>query len=373
MALTTSTQQTFQLVCQKIQQETHDVKTFIFDYPESGSGNTFQYFPGQHITFTVNIAGKKQHCCYTLSSSPTEGDYISITIKRTPDGLISNHFHDHFQVGQSISTSNANGNFYLPAPIPQKILLLSAGSGITPMLSMLRFMAENQCKNQVIFLHSAHGEADLIARSEIENLARQHGRCKVVYTLTQPVKPDWQGFQGRITEQMFRGIPQLTNYHVFTCGPKLFRQVAQQAFKALGLARNQYHFESFGESKHFKKSRDLKTIELSESKKVIPRSIGNSNQVNKQKRTNKVSIHFRRWNKYYQGNTTESLLDQGESAGLILPYSCRAGLCGSCKAKLINGEVKQLSTSGLSASEQQQGYILLCSCNALTDVELSHE
>lgn len=87
----------------------------------------------------------------------------------------------------------------------------------------------------------------------------------------------------------------------------------------------------------------------------------------------KVSIFFRRWHKYFQGNKHQSILEQGEAAGLILPYSCRAGCCGSCKAKLVSGQVKQLSTNGLSAGEQQQGYILLCSCNALTDVEIIHK
>ncbi|MCP4991492.1 MAG: hypothetical protein GY928_37175 [Colwellia sp.] len=161
-----------------------------------------------------------------MSSSPTEHRYVSITIKRIPDGLISNHFHDHFQVGQSISISNASGSFYLLGPIPQKVLLLSAGSGITPMLSMLRFMVANNCKNQVIFLNSAHCEGDLIARNEIESLASQHSRCKVVHTLTQTFDLNWQGFKGWITKQMIREIPQLTNYHIFTCGPKSFRQTA---------------------------------------------------------------------------------------------------------------------------------------------------
>jgi len=368
MTLSTSTKQTFEIICQKIQTETHDVKTFIFTYPQSQSARAFSYQAGQHINFTLNIAGKEHHCCYTLSSSPTKYDFISITIKRIPGGLISNYFHDHFQVGQSIVAKNASGTFYLPEPSLPKILLLSAGSGITPMLSMLRFMVEKQCKNQVIFLHSAHSETDLIARSEIDHLARKHGRCKVVYTLTQTITSRWQGFQGRITEQMFRGIPQLTSYHVFTCGPKLFRQTAQQIFKALSLPRNHYHFGSFGERNNLRQNDILETIE-STNKMTAP--IPKTSQVNQQKK--KVSLHFSRWNKTYQGNTQESLLEQGENAGLILPSSCRGGSCGSCKAKLISGEVKQSSTDGLSADEQQQGYILLCSSHALTDVELSHE
>ncbi|TYK65300.1 2Fe-2S iron-sulfur cluster-binding protein [Colwellia echini] len=93
----------------------------------------------------------------------------------------------------------------------------------------------------------------------------------------------------------------------------------------------------------------------------------------KQSINKKVSIHFKRWNKTFNGNTQDSLLDQGEAAGLILPYSCRGGSCGRCLAKLISGEVKQNSTDGLMPTEQEQGYILLCCSQALTDVEVSHE
>jgi hypothetical protein len=84
-------------------------------------------------------------------------------------------------------------------------------------------------------------------------------------------------------------------------------------------------------------------------------------------------IYFKRWNKQYRGNNKEPLLDQGEAAGLILPYSCRGGSCGSCKAKLIAGEVRQGSTDGLSLNEQAQDYILLCCSTPITDVEISHE
>lgn len=87
----------------------------------------------------------------------------------------------------------------------------------------------------------------------------------------------------------------------------------------------------------------------------------------------RVKILFKRWNKQCQGNLQESLLEQGEAAGLILPYSCRAGCCGSCKAKLVSGDVKQQSSDGLSEQEQHDGYILLCSCTPLTDLEVSHE
>ncbi|NQZ28341.1 MAG: 2Fe-2S iron-sulfur cluster binding domain-containing protein [Colwellia sp.] len=368
MVLPTATKQTFQLICQKIQIETPDVKTFIFSYPKSATKLSFHYYAGQHLTFTVKMAGKAQSCCYTLSSSPTTPDYVSITIKRIPQGKISNYFHDHFKIGQVISTQEVAGNFYLSESVPQKVLLLSAGSGVTPMLSMLRYMVTKQCKNQIVFLHSAQKENDLIAQAEITSLARQHGNCQIIYTLTQSSCPQWYGFQGRLNEHMLHNIEQISHYQTYVCGPKSFRKTAQQLLRKLGLPPNHYHYESYGEYEYSKQDVSSANKGNTMTNPMIDNKIITTGY-NKAK----VSISFKRWNKQYLGNKEDSLLEQGEAAGLILPYSCRGGCCGSCKAKLISGQVKQHSTNGLSASERQQGYILLCSCNALTDVVISHE
>ncbi|KGJ89790.1 2Fe-2S iron-sulfur cluster-binding protein [Colwellia psychrerythraea] len=367
-ASTTATQQTYQLVCQKIQIETNDIKTFFFSYPRSPENQAFHYYAGQHLNFTFKMAGKLQSCCYTLSSSPTTSDYISITIKRIPQGKVSNYFHDHFKVGQSISTQEVAGGFYLADPVPQHVLLLSAGSGITPMLSMLRYMVAKQCKNQVIFIHSAKQETDLIAQAEVSNLAKQHGNCQIIYTLTQANSSQWYGLQGRLNEHILHNIEQISHYHTFVCGPKLFRKTAQQLLRKLGLPPNYYHYESYGEYEYSKQD-----ISSATKENTMANSMIDSKVVKTGYNKAKVSISYKRWNKQYQGNKNDSLLEQGEAAGLILPYSCRAGCCGSCKAKLISGQVKQHSTNGLSASERQQGYILLCSCNALTNVVVSHE
>lgn len=369
----TVTQQTFTLVCQQIQVETRDVKTFIFSRPKQQTQADFNYHAGQYLNFTVNMAGTMTTCCYTLSSSPTTSDYVSITIKRIPQGKVSNYFHDHFKVGQSIEVQGVAGNFCLSDPIPKNVLLISAGSGITPMLSMLRFMVATQCKNQIIFVHSAKQKMDLIAQAEINNLAKQHGNCQIIYTLTQGANSQWYGYQGRLNEEILGKIEQINHYQTFVCGPKLFRKTTQALLFKLGLQPSDYHDESFGVHEYSKdqtsdiEENNSKLAPVIESQKVKLQSLQH------QSSKAKVSIYFSRWKKRYQGNKQDSLLDQGEAAGLILPYSCRAGSCGSCKAKLISGQVKQNSTDGLSASEQQQGYILLCSCSALTDVEVSHE
>lgn len=368
-----TTKDTFTLVCQKIQQETHDVKTYLFTQPKRDKKIGFNYYAGQYLNFTVNMAGTMQVCCYTLSSTPTNSAYVSITIKRIPQGKVSNYFHDHFKVGQSIHVKEIAGNFCIRDSIPPKILLISAGSGITPMLSMLRFMTEIQCKNQIIFVHSAKQEIDLIAQAELNDLAKRHGNCQIIYTLTQGANSQWYGFQGRLNEQMLSNIKQINHYQTFVCGPKLFRLSTQALLLKLGAEPSNFHEESFGEKEYSTDdSNDIKESTSVLKAETEHQDINQQNLI-PQNSKKKVSIYFSRWKKRYQGNQQDSLLDQGEAAGLILPHSCRGGSCGSCKAKLISGQVKQNSTDGLSEKEQRQGYILLCSCHALTDVEISHE
>ena len=211
---------------------------------------------------------------------------------------------------------------------------------------------------KLFFFHCAHTEQDLIAHSSIDSLAIHHGNCQVIYTLTQQVNPYWQGYQGRVNQRMLANISQLNQFDVYVCGPKGFRQHTQQLLQQLGIKRENYHYESFGE-------RPIEQ-DIVEQTNVVEKKVEN-------KVTKKPDLYFSKWNKHHQGNNYETLLTQGENAGLILPYSCRAGCCGSCKAKLINGQVKQSTTDGLSKEEQKQGYILLCSCLPLSDVQIQHD
>jgi len=340
------------LTCSKIIDETHDVKTFLFTFAEHGQ---FKQLAGQHINFQLEILGVTKHCCYTIASAPTSTNEISLTIKRVPQGIVSNYFHDHVKIGDAVIGQVPSGTFHLPERMsenmPEKILLLSAGSGITPMLSMLRHMVAQKVANEITFFHSAHSEADLIARQEIADLATQHGNCHISYTLTKQVKPQWQDYQGHLTQTMLSNIPALIQHQVFVCGPQGFRESAQQHLQQLGLPQEQYHWESFG-------ARPLAINDREQTITNEPKAL---------------TINFQKWQKPYQGDNQETLLEQGEDADLVLPYSCRAGMCGRCKAKLISGEVKQSSSDGLTDFEKSQGYILCCASTPITDVTIKHD
>lgn len=339
----------FNLTCTKVIDETHDVKTFVFTGEKLAQ---VSYSAGQHLPFSLNINGEKTNAVYTLSSSPTRKGYLAITVKRVPNGKVSNYLHDHFTIGNSIEAKAPAGNFHLDALNggKNKLLLLSAGSGITPMLSMLKALVDNAVNNNVVFFHSARNERDLIAKHEVAGLAKQQGNCQVHYTLTQSAMPNWQDYQGHLTKEMLANIPELTKRQVMVCGPEGFRESAKQLLLELGLPSEQFHFESFGTRK--------KTSTVQEESEAIQAS-------------KPVNILFDSWDKYVKGNNQQTLLEQGEDAGLILPYSCRGGMCGSCKVKLESGDVKQLADDGLMAEEKAQGYVLACSCVPTSDVVVS--
>ena len=342
-----STASNLTLQCIKIVQETHDVKTFIL---KNEVNESIQYLAGQHLPISLKINGKSIQRCYTLSSAPSRPEQLAITVKRVNDndiaGTASNYLHDNFPIGTKIVAKQPQGTFHLRSHTKPK-LFLSAGSGITPMLSMLRTLTDSATAVDIVFFHSAHTEQDLIAADEISTLAKQQGQCHIEYTLTKHASTQWPGYQGRLNKNMLGNISNLVTREVYVCGPKAFRNKAQTLLEQLGLPSEQFHFESFGE------------------RKPQPQLEPATNA------RKKINILFNSWNTAYKGNTEETLLEQAEAAGLILPYSCRGGMCGSCRVKLESGDVEQLCKDGLSDLDQQQGYILACTCIPKSDIVIN--
>ncbi|GAD02470.1 hybrid-cluster NAD(P)-dependent oxidoreductase [Agarivorans albus] len=329
-----------ELRCLAVKQETHDVKTFIFEAPEQ---TLSEYLPGQYIGFEFEVDGKPLRRNYTLSSSPTRPQRLAITVKRVLNGQVSNWLHDTLKPGMSLKAHAPDGDFHVKQSSNAKLLLLSAGSGITPMLSMMRYLSDLNIDRDIVFLHSAHSENDLIAEQELALLSQSFSHCSIRYTLTQQAPENWQGYQGRLNRGMLMDVTDLEQRAVYVCGPQTFMQSAKEQLLALGLHEDDYYEESFGH--HPTTSSETKAL----------------------------NILFDSWDTYLQGNNQQNLLEQAEQAGLNLPYSCRGGFCGSCKVKLQSGEVEVLEDSGLTDDEKQQGYILSCSCIPKEDVCITQD
>jgi len=323
------------LQCHAVINETPDTKTFRFKLPNQIS---VQYIPGQHITVAPEIDGSVSERNYTLSSSPGRSTDISITVKEDPKGKVSRWLHQHLIPGQSLSAKGPKGDFHLGNSALKKKLFIAAGSGITPILSMLRELVDHQVNEDLILIYQVRKPEDLICRQELEWLAAQHPATKIHWLVTQPDR-QWTGHSGRLSEaQLALLVPDLTERAVFCCGPDGFIRQSKDHCQQLGLKPEQWFSESFtiGETPT-RENRDL-------------------------------SILFDSWDTVVTGNNQQTILQQGENEGLAMSSSCRAGLCGTCKVRLISGEVTQLQTAGLSEQEKQDNIILACSCLPDTDL-----
>ncbi len=314
------------LTCVEKEWLTHDFCTFWFT--TDGAATLPGYLPGQHLPLQVTIDGHRHSRRYTLSSSPSRPERYGISVKRTRQGVVSNWFHDHFRVGDILRAGHPTGSFCLNDGAG-KFLLLAAGSGLTPILSMLRYLSDKKSMADVIFWYQSRSQKDIACLPELEVLQRRLPSLTVRIALSQPDE-GWQGEKGRFHGDMLKTLPDLTTRQVYTCGPDTFMQMVKEALLSQGLPPEQYHQEVF-------------------SRSVV---------VNVEPARVSLTIN----GKTFEGDNQSTLLNQAERAGFSLPHSCRAGFCGSCKVRILSGEVSQPETPALSAAERENHYALACCC-----------
>ena len=332
--------ETRQLCCVAVIDETPDTKTFRFRVEPAALLN---YKPGQFITLNLKIGQDLVMRNYTLSSSPSRPDLLAITVKRVPEGKASNWLNDNLTVGGRLGASSPRGPFHAFTATTHKLLLLSAGSGITPMLSMARYYADTECDKDIVFFYSAKTAADLIALDELQLLTRQHTHMRLVLTLTAESKQsDWPGLRGRIDQQMLADVVRDINERsTYVCGPEAFMTTMATALIALHVPCDQQFQESFGDHKH-------------------------SETPGKQ-----VNILLDSWDTSFVGDNKTTLLEQAEKNGVNIPYNCRAGYCGVCRVTLESGEVRVLADHALTDDGRNTKKVLACSCIPQTDVVIS--
>lgn len=232
------------MVCVQIVPETHDVCSFYFRAKEP---LLFNYKPGQFATLELKIDGASVKRSYTISSSPSRPHLISVTIKRVPGGRVSNWMHEHMSVWQEISIHGPNGEFNCFDYPSKKMLLISGGSGITPCMSMLRYVCDTASPVDVVFVHSARTPIDIPFASELESLGVRNNVKTVVNVSKVPAGMTWNGYRGRISEEMIKMmVPDLKDRTVYICGPDPYMKAVKGLFENMGFDMKRYHQESFG-------------------------------------------------------------------------------------------------------------------------------
>ncbi|WP_219615391.1 MOSC N-terminal beta barrel domain-containing protein, partial [Aeromonas salmonicida] len=319
-----------ELVCVAREPLARDLETFWF---EAADGEPLpDYLPGQHLPISLDIKGERLQRRYTLSSSPDLPERYSISVKRLGEGRISPWLHHQLRVGDTLLAATPAGEFHLGTE--RSLLLLSAGSGVTPMLSIARTLALRGELEDVHFMHLCRSEADIPAAAELHALSQAGMQLTLI--LSQP-DTHWQGLKGRLCDDHLAQVKGLIGREVFICGPHGFMADAAARLSALGVAADRIRQESFGGA-------------------IL--SVARPHQ----------AVQLRIGEEAFAGNNQGTILDQAHKQGVELPWSCRAGICGSCKQTLVSGEVDHPDAPAITAAERAEGKILTCCAVPLTDL-----
>jgi glycine betaine catabolism B len=335
------------LVCRQVRHETHDVKTFVL---AARRPQLFRYRPGQFLTFDFEIDGERINRCYTLSSTPTRPHLVSITTKRVPGRPVSNWLHDRLEPGMELRATGPMGGFTSLNHPAEKYLFLSGGSGITPLMSMARAYHDLALPRDIVFVHFARTPADIIFRAELELIARNLPSFRFVPVCEADTPGErWTGFGGRVSPPLLRLIaPDFLEREVMVCGPAPFMAAVRGLLAEAGFDMARHHEESF----------DFATLTggtAEEEAAPLPAA-----------RTFKVE--FRNSGRTVECGADSFVLGAAKAAGMRLPSSCTKGLCGTCKSRLLSGEVQMKHQGGIRQREIDQGMVLICCSKPLTDL-----
>lgn len=351
------------LVCTAVSDVTHDVKNFVFE-PEGDQ--LFEFDAGQFLTLQLDIDGVALNRCYTISSPPTRPNRIAITVKRVVGGTASNWVHDNVVPGSKVSALAPLGAFTLSRRPTGKLLFLSAGSGITPLMSMLRTLYDLGSDADVVFLHSARTPSDIVFRSELAAIETLMPNLRVVHICEADYPSErWGGMRGRISATMLQTVvPDLLERTTYNCGPAPYMDAVRRLLDELGYDMAGYHEESFTFDD------PAKPGAMPPPEGVTYDQIAVAPPPAAQDTGTTYTVEFAKSGRRVTCRPDQSVLDAALAAGVRLASSCSQGMCGTCKLPKLSGEVEMNHNGGIRPREIAAGKILACCSMPLTDLTL---
>jgi ferredoxin-NADP reductase len=338
------------LQCVIVIPEAPNVRTLAFRAP---SGAWFRYKPGQFLTLEVPLPDGTVHRTYTISSSPSQSLSISVTVKAQDGSRASRWLVDNMKPGMRLRVIGPGGIFTLPRQPDGKYLFISAGSGITPLMSMTSYLFDRGEEPDVSFITCARRPSELIFRKRLEHMATRVPGIKLHFVVSEDDPFDvWTGYRGRFNQLML-GL-MASNYlerDVYCCGPESFMQAVRDMLNALGYDMGRYNQESFH-------APVLTAAEAPVIDDVVPQE------------TERAEIVFADSGISAVCAQTDTVLAVAKAAGLNIPSGCTFGVCGTCRVRKRSGEVHMVHNGGISEDDIEDGYILACCSNPIGRVEL---
>ncbi|WP_025776601.1 hybrid-cluster NAD(P)-dependent oxidoreductase [Brevibacterium sp. VCM10] len=338
-----------------ITQVTHDVTTFEL---RAGWMTAVDFAPGQYVTMRIPELGLER--CYSISSAPFGTNIFTITVKRVPGGAVSTHLHDNVRVGDRLHVDGPYGLFSTSFHQAERHLFLSAGSGITPIMSMVRSLLARQggFGTDIAFVHSASTPEDIIFRAELEQLAEVAGVNVTILCSRDSETEAWPGRRGRIdASTLAEVVPDAADRETFVCGPGPYMEAVRPLLAEAGVESTRMHEESFV----FATSPADRVARAGARARAAGAGSGGVTAA-------RHAVEFTVSGHVVDCDESTTVLDSALDAGLSVPSSCSEGACGTCKSVLISGEVEMKHAGGIRPKEIAAGKFLPCCSTPLTDL-----
>ena len=327
--------------------ETPSVKTYRLRSARDGP-LPFTFVPGQFLNIAFGIGGARTNRSYSISSSPNKRGYVDLTVKREERGAVSRHIHDLIGIAHDIEAGGPVGKFTFAGNEADSIVLISAGVGITPMMSIARYLTERSWPGDIFFIYGCRAPADFIFEKALAALETRNPKLHVVVTMSKP-GPDWKGPKGRLSKELLtQVVPDLASRRVHVCGPPAMMEATKSMLTEVGVTPDRLKTEAFGAVKP-------PVADPGTSAKPTVPATG-------------PLVTFSKNDKVAKIRTDQTILELSEELGIGIEFSCRVGTCGVCKVKMTAGEVDMAVDDALDDEDKENGIILACQAKPKAEI-----
>jgi ferredoxin-NADP reductase len=338
-----------ELECVAVRCESPDVKTFVF---RDMARDAPRFVAGQSMLLTLDVDGERVDRTFSIASAPgtiAGNETLELTLKRQPAGHATRWLHDELKPGMRVRSRYPLGVFRLDAIPEGPLALISAGSGASPLMSMLRTLARHAPEQDIAWFHAARRVEDILFADEIATLQARMPELQATVTLSLP-GPGWFGLRGRVSRRLIAAaMPDFFTREVYCCGPASFMDDVRRIHAADGARHARFHVEHFG----------AVTVSTSPADRVAP----------------EAGMHFdvTLGDKQFTARVGETILMAASRQQVVIPCGCASGICGTCKLHKRSGVIDMRHQGGLSTQDEAKGFILACSSRPLSDLALDFQ